>query len=299
MIYLIFLIIHLVICLFLYIAIHAGALEITPHMMPIAFFVPLFGMTALIIAERLTRDGMAGTHEVGIEELLLSEDDYRSIRHEDEKTIKSVVPLEEAIRINDTKVRRKLMMDIMKQDPDKYIKLLQQARLNDDMEVTHYASTAMMEVQRKYEIDLQRHEKSLQIKPDDITLLNAYLKVLRRYIDSGMLEENMLLIQRIRYDTLLKKKIAENPSDKEAYFDSAENLIELDSFNEADRMVRLLTNKWPNDENTWIMKLKLYFESGNKIRFDETLLEIKKRNIYFSSQFKSLMSFWETRKNVG
>lgn len=299
MFYLIFLLIHLVVCLFIYIAMHAGVLEITPHMMPIALFVPIFGIIALFFAERLTREGLAGTQELGLEDLLLSEDDYRRVRHEDEKAVKSVVPLEEAIRINDTKVRRKLMMDIMKQDPDKYIKLLQQARLNDDMEVTHYASTAMMEVQRKYEIDLQRYEKNLQEKPNDSALLNSYLKVLKRYIDSGMLEENMLLIQRVRYDTLLKKKIADNPADKEAYFDSAENLIELGYFNEAERAVRILTNKWPNDEFTWINKLKLYFESGNQMRFDETLVEIKTKNVYFSSQYKGLVAFWETKKNVG
>jgi hypothetical protein len=37
------------------------------------------------------------------------------------------------------------MLDIMREDPAEFIQLLQQARLNDDIEVTHYASTAMME----------------------------------------------------------------------------------------------------------------------------------------------------------
>lgn len=291
--FLILLAIHIVICLIVYIAVRSDALEVTSHIIPITIFVPVFGFIILLIADHLTKNGKVGSKELELEDLLLSEDDFRRIKHEEEKTVKTVVPLEEAIRINDTKIRRKLMMDIMKQDPDKFIKLLQQARLNDDIEVTHYASTAMMEVQRKYEIEIQRYEMELQTNSDDTSVLNAYLKVLRRYIDSGMLEENMIVIQRVRYDSLLKKKIADFPIEKQPYIDSAENLIELGHYEEAEKAARYLTYRWPNDENTWIVKLKLYYESDNKKRFEETILDIKERKIYFSSQFKDLLTFWE------
>ncbi|HAN21783.1 MAG: hypothetical protein A2Y15_00230 [Clostridiales bacterium GWF2_36_10] len=292
--YLILLIIHLFICLILYISIRTGAMEVTSYLLPIAIFIPVFGFIALVICDRLAKNGKANTKELELEDLMLRADDFRRIKHEDEKTVKTVVPLEEAIRINDTQIRRKLMMDIMKQDPDKYIKLLQQARLNDDMEVTHYASTAMMEVQRKYEIELQRYEKELQVNPEDTNVLNTYLKVLKRYIESGMLEDNMLVIQRVRFDSLLKKKIAEFPSEKQPYIDLAENLIELSYFDEAEKTVRYLTHRWPNDENMWVAKLKLCFASGNKKQFDETVSEIKERKIYFSSQFKDLLTFWDS-----
>lgn len=287
------LVLHIAICIFAYIAMYFKLLKASSYLIPILLFVPVFGFITLLITERMTRRGLAGTRDIDLEELLMEGNDFRRIRHEEEKTVKTVVPLEEAIRINDTQVRRKLMMDIMKQEPDKFIKLLREARLNDDMEVTHYASTAMMEVQRKYEVDIQRYEKAIKSAPGDIQILTSYLKVLRSYIDSGMLEDNMMIIQRVRYDTLLRRMIADNPSDKQPYIDATENLIEIGYYDQAEKMILTLSEKWPNEENTWILKLKLYFESRNKVKFEETLSEIKRKKVYFSSQYRRLVSFWD------
>ena len=287
------LIVHIIICVFIYIAVRTGAMEAAPQMLPIAFFVPIWGIIAVFYANSLTKQGKAGIAGGELDELLLYGGDFHKIAFEDEKTVKTVVPLEEAIRINDTKVRRKLMMDIMRQDPDKYIRLLQQARLNDDIEVTHYASTAMMEVQRKYEVELHGYERRLQEDANDSAVLDEYIRMLKRYIGSGMLEDNMLTIQRIRLDSLLKKKIATHPYDKQPYLDLVENLTELTYYGEAEKMLRFLVRRWSGDEGVWVARLKLYFESGNKPRFDETISEIKGRRIYISAQFRHLLSFWE------
>lgn len=269
-----------------------GYLAAPTQMFPIAVFVPVWGVITLLVCSRMTKRGLAATRNAELDDLILQADDYRKITFEEERTSKAVVPLEEAIRINDIKIRRRLMMDIMREDPGEFIRLLQEARLNDDIEVTHYASTAMMEVQRKFEIDIQRQEKELQAHPEEKEILDEYIKLLKKYIDSGMLKENMLIIQRIRYDNLLKKKMTEYPSEKQPYFDAAENYIELGYFNEAEKLVDYMVRRWPNDENSWMLKLKMYFEWHDKPRFDDTVLEIKHRNIYFSSQNKALLSFW-------
>jgi hypothetical protein len=113
-------------------------------------------------------------------------------------------------------------------------------------------------------------------------VLDEYIKLLRKYIGSGMLKENMLIIQRVRYDNLLKKKITEYPNDKQPYFDAADNYIELGYFHEAEKLVSFLTHRWPNDEHSWILKLKMYYEWRDKTRFDDTISEIRHRNIYLS-----------------
>lgn len=291
--FVILLIIHIIVCLIIYFLVDFGVLKVSKQMLPIAFFVPVWGLAAIFTCNYLSRKRKAGSKGTELEELMFSSGNFRRIIYDDEKATETVVPLEEAIRINDTKVRRKLMMDIMREDPAEFVELLQQARLNDDIEVTHYASTAMMEVQRKYEVTLQKYEKEMQTYPDNIDMLNAYLRLLKRYIDSGMLKKNMLIIQRTRYDTLLKKKIAEYPAEKQPYFNSADNLIELGYFEEAEKTISFLTYKWPNDEKVWIIKLKLYFEWRNKPRFNETIFKIKQKNIYFSPQYRDLLSFWK------
>ena len=293
LLFIILLIIHVLICIFLLILVKSGYIAAPPQMLPMAVFIPIFGVITMLICSRMARRGLASTRNAELDDLILQADDFRKITFEEEKTTKSVVPLEEAIRINDTKMRRKLMMDIMRQDPGEFIRLLQQARLNDDIEVPHYASTAMMEAQRKFEIDIQRQEKELQAHPEDKEILDEYIKLLKKYIDSGMLKENMLIIQRVRYDNLLRKKMTEYPNEKPPYFEAADNYIELGYFDDAEKMIGFLIRKWPNDEYTWILKLKLYYEWQDKTRFNETVREIKRRNIYFSSQYKDLLTFWD------
>jgi len=293
---LICLFIHIFIFITVYILIKTGVVVVTPYMLSIVLLVPLWGIITLLICDRLTKQGRADTKERELEELILGSGDFRKITLEEEKASQTVIPLEEAIRLNDTKVRRKIMMEIMRQDPGKFIKLLQQARLNDDMEVTHYASTAIMEVQRKYEILLQKYEKELQQNPEDAEVLDNYIKLLRSYINSGIAEDNMQRIQRMKYDSLLRKKMYEYSSEKQPYYDATENYIELGFFEEAEKLTEILVKNWPNDENTWIAKLKLYFESKNKEKFEDTLGEIKKRKIFISSQFRDLLKFWDSKK---
>ena len=58
------------------------------------------------------------------------------------------------------KVRHSLMLDILHKNPNEYIAILQKARNSDDTEVTHYATTMMMEIQTEYEKKLQQYEKT-------------------------------------------------------------------------------------------------------------------------------------------
>ena len=43
-------------------------------------------------------------------------------------------------------LRRELIMNVLNDNPEEYVELLKQARMNEDVEVVHYAITAMVEV---------------------------------------------------------------------------------------------------------------------------------------------------------
>ena len=146
------LLIHALVCLGVYLCRRAEILKFSSQAFPLVALVPVWGLLAAATAEWNTRRHKSGAKLIDLEDLHIN--DYRLLGIEEESTQMPVVPLEEAFLINDAATRRRLMVEILRQDPNQYIQLLQQARLNDDIEVTHYASTAMMEVQREYEIDL-------------------------------------------------------------------------------------------------------------------------------------------------
>ena len=82
---------------------------------------------------------------------------HRSIRVENREDAASTVPLEEALLLDSAEQRRKLILSVLTDDPVQYYDLLEQARLNDDSEVVHYAATAMAQISKQADAALQRH----------------------------------------------------------------------------------------------------------------------------------------------
>ena len=63
--------------------------------------------------------------------------------------------------------------------------MLQKAKYNDDVEVVHYATTAMVELQKDYEQELIRRRNAWDERRESDGRLFAYADVLEKYIDSG------------------------------------------------------------------------------------------------------------------
>lgn len=159
--------------------------------MPLVFFIPVFGFGCLLILEWETRKGKETGKEAGIEKLKINDEIHRSILMEEEPAHDLIVPLQEALLINDASTRRQLIMDILYHDTGEYVEALNRARMNDDVEVVHYATTAMVELQKDYEEKLRKQRLDWERKKDSPALYAAYRQTLEAYVDSGILEGNM------------------------------------------------------------------------------------------------------------
>lgn len=96
---------------------------------------------------------------VGVEKLRVNEEIYKNMFPAMEENDRDVVPLEEALLLNDSSRRRELIMNVLNDNPGEYVELLKQARMNEDVEVVHYAITAMVELFKEYDYRLQKLRK--------------------------------------------------------------------------------------------------------------------------------------------
>ena len=71
-------------------------------------------------------------------------------------------------------MRRDLIMNVLNDDPENYIDMLKQARMNDDVEVVHYAITGMVELSKEYESRLQKIEYRYAKEPENQQLISEY-----------------------------------------------------------------------------------------------------------------------------
>lgn len=129
--------------------------------------------------------------EIGIEKMKINEEIYRSIIAPKEESDRNIVPLEEVLLIDEAAMRRDLIMNVLNDDPENYIDMLKQARMNDDVEVVHYAITGMVELSKEYESRLQKIEYRYAKEPENQQLISEYCDFLQEYLSQGLLEGQM------------------------------------------------------------------------------------------------------------
>ena len=129
-----------------------------PMILPIVFLVPVFGFSCLLFLEWESRGDQENKKEIGIEKLKINDDIHRSILMEEDPARDLMVPLQEALLMNDASTRRELMMDILYDDVGEYVEVLKNARMNDDTEVVHYATTAMVEPVSYTHLDVYKRQ---------------------------------------------------------------------------------------------------------------------------------------------
>jgi len=263
------------------------------QLLPIIYFVPVWGIIIGILANHYSISNKTGSRIIGLEELRVADDDIRMLRIKEEETENVVVPLEEALSINDIDTRREMMRDILHENPNEFIKLLQQARLDSDIEVIHYASTAMMEVQRDYELAVQDAAKNYEEHPEDEKTLTEYSKTIKNYIDSGLIEENILYIYRIRYADLLELEMRKYPEHINSFIVAADNYMELKNYTSANIVVSSLLSGWPSDERGWFARIKLCHQLNDSVNLQKTLKQVRDKGIYLTPEGKNIMKYWD------
>ena len=150
-----------------------------------------------------------------------------------------------------------------------------------------------MEIQREYELDLQKKEIAFEQNPQDIQQLDAFILALKNYIGSGLVEDNILIIQRERYNRALQKRLQQPNAEPEIYFDAADNLIELDEIGQAEEVLAAAEQKWPQHEQVVKLRIKLCHKSHNGQKLRSIIEHVKQSGVYLSPQIKSIIQFWD------
>ena len=118
-----------------------------------------------------------------------------------------VVLLHTSHRLTDPAQKRKLILSVLTDDPAGYYDLLQQARMDDDSEVVHYASTALAQISKEADLKLQQQEQRYAAAPGDAKVLEEYCDYLESYLDGGFVQGKAAEIQRHQLEQLLKKRL--------------------------------------------------------------------------------------------
>ena len=287
--------IHLIVCIVIFLLMKQGKIKSSMVVYPAVVLVPICGLVLLVIEEYRVRNTTQKERQVGVESFKISDIRYKRIVVDDDSNETITVPLEEAISVNNASVRRKLMMDILHRNPEEFIELLQMTRTADDTELTHYATTTMMEIQNKYELEIHKLSEEIKENPKELQVLKKYRKVLLKYIDSGLISGKILEIYRAQLDDILRKLCEMLPENRVYFQDYIRNQIALGKNDNIDGQIMDMINRWPDEVQVYQIYVEFLWKSNRGDEIPGVLNRLKEGNVYLSSEGKAWLEFWEQK----
>lgn len=284
------LLIHVLVCLVLWTLMKLGLLPVRGHMLAVMVLVPLWGPLLVVLLS--VRSAVFGDDlkDATLEALRINDDMHRSMLVQGREGDDGVVPLEEALIVNDPGDRRRLMLSMLTEDPDAYLAQLQAAKLNDDVEVAHYAATAVAQISKESDLKLQQLECAFKTDPSAQNL-NAYCDYLGTYLASGLAEGRVAQIQRQQYARLLARR-CEREDGLALRVRYATALADAGEVDEAEDVAERLVADTPDEQDVWMLCLRLAVLRHDGEMVQRVIDAVDKQHVYLSAENREKLAFW-------
>ncbi len=292
----ILLIVHVIICILAWLAKRGDDSLVLENLMPIVIAVPFFGALAFALRYRMVKKAKAKRREIGLEDFNVITGHYKRIEVDDNADVE-VVPLEEALAVNDSKTRHSLMLNILHGSPEEHIDMLQKARNSNDTEVTHYATTMMMEILTDYETNLQNYEKRRSEEKEygdetDKNLLKEYIEYLNRFIESGLVSGAIEREYRQRLASLCEEYEQSGESMGRLIFISIRNYLQLGDNDNARVHLQRAAEEYRNDERVLLLYGQYFDGMHDYASIHNMITYIDENDIYLSREGREWIEFW-------
>ena len=290
MLYIIAAVVHLLVCLLVFIGIKTRVLSVHKYMFLVALLLPLWGVLIVLILHFQIAFDATDSAEIGVEKLKLESELYKSVTV-DEKKADTAIPIEEALLINSARERRSIIMDVLNDNPGDYVEFLQKAGNNDDTEVVHYAVTAMVEISKENDYMLQKLDAEHTANPDDMGILSNYIDFLWTCLTQNLMQGQVEVMNRELFCQLISKKIAVD-GDITDYSRLAENELKRKNYDVAGEVISRMGKKWPEAEEYIVLKIQYLAALGKGSEIQDFVKETENSQIYKSSKTKEALAFW-------
>lgn len=249
-------------------------------------FIPFIGLF-LVLLLHFTRSNLSKElkEEENIKQIVLFTD-----RMDTKKDLRTI-SIEESLIVNETHEKRNQILELMKGNTSDYIDILNLALNDEDRETAHYAATALAEIKRNLDIEMQRYEVQFAKSKSDIMFLIKYEKVLDEYVNSNLINENILRKYIFVHIDVLKTIISKK-NDNPIYFKTIINkFFAIGELQEAKTYCDLFIETH-EVEDAYISYLKYCFTIKDKVKFEYYFKLLQESKINISNEGLNIIRFW-------
>ena len=175
----------------------------------ISLFLPLVGVLLCKMVDYFAEHNASAQMDelyLGRGEMMDGLELLRPIEHDREV---DKAPALDVLKMDQYGQRRQLIMETLRRDDTlDYLSILQEALSNEDRETSHYASTVIMDLQKRVQDGLDRCRRAWKDHPDDPACQAAYEQELYRAITSNVFDRSTMGRYRSRYEKLSEQLLA-------------------------------------------------------------------------------------------
>ena len=203
-----------------------------------------------------------------------------------------MVPLEEALAINEKKNLRMVMMNMVKGEIQDSLAAIALALDSEDSESSHYAASVMTDELNEFRTKVQMLSWEIQRETEQET---AYEEVLIDYMNTVLKLQIFTPIEQKRFvrimadtaETLRQKDMSRMR--EEQYENVCLRLMEIKDYDNSEKWCSWLADQYPEKLSAYTCRLKLYFTLQNKEAFFSTLNELKRSDIVIDRETLELI----------
>lgn len=206
-----------------------------------------------------------------------------------------VVPVEEVLLISNNHNKRRVILDILKEDYNNSLTAITGALESEDSETSHYVATIITDVKSEFKATVQKMQESLNTYKDDVEICCLIIDYIDAFLKKNVLteiEEMTYVDQYVKIMEKLYTGYKETITGK-MYKNTICYLLKVKNVSKALIWGERAIVECPNDLEAYKGVLKLYFEIKDKNKFFDTLSKMKNSNVQFDHESMELVRFYQ------
>ena len=251
---------------------------------------PVFGIVFFFVSHLLFLTIFR--RKVDLEDVVFSKERVRTQLKADEDRERNLVPIEEAIVINDNKSLREVMLNTVKGDIKDFLSAISMALYTEDSESAHYVASILSFELDEFRLEVERlYEEIKEEEPGETgaerKLLDYMNVILKQKVFTDLEQKRYVRMMADVAETFFEK----NPLEitQEQYENVCLRLMEIREYEKSEKWCLRLSEQYPDQLSSYTCKLKLYFVIKNREAFFQTLDGLKASDVVIDNETLELV----------
>lgn len=230
--------------------------------------------------------------EANLTDVVFRKDRVRTNQKADEEAERDIIPLEEAILVNEKKNLRSVLMNVMRKDIGDSLASITLALDSEDSETAHYAAAVLSDELNKFRLYVQKLKRQIEEESESQTeceemLIDYMDHILRQHIFSEH-EQRKFVNSMEETAELLYHKDASRLTDTR-YEAVCLRVLEMKDYEKTEKWCLRMQEQYPEELSSYTCRLKLYFARQEREKFFETLDTLKKSDVLIDNETLELI----------